>query len=154
MQVSETITIIVQPDCKVTSLFTNTVFADPVEYTIGEAGFDLSFLFEQITDPSDCSLPMVYSLTSVPGRPNMLTLNSSGSKLLIAQSLDHSQIGIYNNVVLQASVENTVLTASITFNVQINPCPLTAFTTNGLDQSVTYIIGEAGISTNPYGTTT
>ena len=38
--------------------------------------------------------------------------------------------------------------------MQVNPCPLTAFTTNGVDQSITYVIGEAAISTNPYGQTT
>ena len=59
MENNESVTVIVEIGCTLLSLTTDTVFADPVEYTLGEAGFNLSFLFEQETDPTDCTLPMI-----------------------------------------------------------------------------------------------
>ena len=88
MEAIEEITIIVKPECEVIDLFTNTVYDDPVEYTIGSSGFNLDYLFEQTTEPNGCSMPMTYTLTDVPGRPNMLTLNSNALQLEIAESLD------------------------------------------------------------------
>ena len=61
----------------ITNLSTSTVYNDPVMYTIGEAGFNLPFLFEQTTVPIGCEVPMTYTLTGLPDRPNMLTLNSA-----------------------------------------------------------------------------
>ena len=88
MEAVEEITIIVKPACEVLDLFTNTVFNDPVEYTIGSSGFNLAYLFEQTTEPVGCLMPMTYTLTDVPDRPNMLTLNSNALQLEIAESLD------------------------------------------------------------------
>ena len=152
MENNESVTLIVS--CKLLNLTTGTVFADPVEYTLGEPGFNRSFHFEQEIVPTDCTLPMVYTLTDVPGRPSTLTLNSDATQLEMAESSDQTQIGIYNNLVLKASVENTAFTASITFNVRINPCPITSFTTDGLEQNIIYSIGENSITSNPYGTAT
>ena len=70
----------------------------------------------------------------------------------MAQSSDLSLIGIYSNLVLEAFVTNTAITASINFNVQVNPCALTDFTTNGINQEITYTIGESSVTSNPYGT--
>ena len=81
MELTEKITIIVEIGCDVVDLFTDTVFVDPVEYTIGEAGFNLPFEFKQTSNPDTCTLPMTYTLTDIPGRPNMLTLDSNNLRL-------------------------------------------------------------------------
>ena len=70
----------------------------------------------------------------------------------MAQSSDLSLIGIYSNLVLEAFVTNTAITASINFNVQVNPCALTDFTTDGIDQTIIYTIGESSVTSDPYGT--
>ena len=70
----------------------------------------------------------------------------------MAQSSDFSLIGIYSNLVLKAFVAKTAITASINFYVQVNPCALTDFTTNDINQEITYTIGESSMTSNPYGT--
>ena len=71
-----TITINLTASCEALSLFTDTVFPSPIEYKLGAAGFDLPFLFETNADPG-CTFPIVYELSEVPKRPNMLTVNDA-----------------------------------------------------------------------------
>lgn len=54
MTLIEKIKIVVEVGCQVSSLFTNTVIQSPVEYTIGDQGFNLNFLFEQTSTPAGC----------------------------------------------------------------------------------------------------
>ena len=76
---------------------------------------------------------MTYSLTAVPGRPNMLTVDSDAVELVMSQSFDITQRGVYSGVVLTADLAFSDLSAEKTFNVQINPCKITDFTVSPAD---------------------
>ena len=54
---------------------------------------------------------------------------------------------------LTASVTGQSLTKSISFNVRVDPCPLTSFTTDS-DAEYTYTVKEASLTTAPYGVPT
>lgn len=87
MQQTEVIKINVMPNCRVTNFSSNTVFADPVVYILGEDGFDLPFDFEQTSIPIGCTLPVLYDLST--NKPSMLDLVSISENLTISKSFEH-----------------------------------------------------------------
>ena len=125
------------------------MFPDPVEYTLSDpAGSPLSYLFDYTTNKvPKCFIPISYELK---GQPNMFRLERVTNEIVISQSFDLTQRGIYSPVELIATIPDTAhtgstITTTLSFTINVNPCPITSFMSDPATLgTLTYILGQNG----------
>ena len=83
-------------------------------------------------------------LTITTNKPSICTLDASGSQIVVAFSEDFDQIGRYLNIVITADVDDfDFAPATISFNLDVIGCPISAFTSSPANLGTfVYTLGE------------